>query len=160
MHTSRSAALALVLAVLAIACLGRKLDKKKIEQNIHDELLTKGVNMKLIDCPAGRPLSAGDKFDCTGIDSDGETLVFHVTQTDAAGSFKWEMDGMVLNLAKIGDSIESKVGRNADVQCPEKSVIMQVGHSFTCNVDIGGKGHKVLLTLTDTTGRVTWKLLD
>jgi Domain of unknown function (DUF4333) len=151
--------LVLFLAVLSVACM-RKLDNKKIEQNIQDELTTKGVAMKSLSCPSGRALNSGDTFDCTGVDADGETLVFHVTQTDGKGTIKWEMDGMILNLAKIGDSIEAKVGKNADVQCPEKSVIVKVGHSFQCNVDISGKMHKVLLTLADTTGRVTWKLLD
>lgn len=160
MRTHDAAAACLLLAVFAVACFAKKLDNKKIEQNIQNELSTKGVAMKSISCPAGQAVTAGVTFDCTGVDSDGETLVFHVKETDGSGSFKWEMDGMILNLAKIGDSIEAKVGKNADVQCPEKSVIVKVGHSFQCNVDITGKSHKVLLTLADTTGRVTWKLLD
>jgi hypothetical protein len=160
MTLRRALALAAVSLAASACCGAGKLDDTKLESSITTELAGKGVVMKSIDCPSGRPQKAGDKFDCSGVDEDGEKLVFHVEQTDGHGGFSWKMDGMIINKKKVGDAIEAKLHKSADVQCSEKAVILNVGQSFTCDAIVEGKTHKVQLTLTDASGNVSWKLLN
>lgn len=145
----------MVLAAAILAC--GKVEHTKVEQSIKDKLATKKVDLKSLTCP-DRPLKKGDKFDCNAEDVDGQPLVFHVEQMDAKGSVDWKLDGMIIDMASVGDNIEKTVGAAADVQCPNKSVILKVGQSFTCDAQIGAQKHKVVLTLTDDQGTVSWKL--
>src|SRR5271167_2966945 len=87
-------------------CKGAHLDDTKIEGLIQTELQGKGVTMKSVDCPPDRPLKKGDSFTCSGVDSEGEALVFRVEQLDDAGTISWKMDGMIINQKKVGDGIE------------------------------------------------------
>jgi hypothetical protein len=152
-HQVRVASL---VALLAGGCLNH-LDDRKVEQEIETFLKSKGVTIKSVDCPPDRPLKKDDTFTCSGIDADNEALVFRVKQTDGHGAIFWEMDGMLINQQKVGDGIERQVGTKVDVQCPEKSLIMKVGSSFTCPVLVKGKTEHVLLTLVNDKGDVTWK---
>lgn len=88
------AAVGLILAALALAACNTlaALDDEVIEQNIRDELQSQvGVTLTSVDCPADRPLLAGDVFECTATGSDGRELVITVTQDDAAGNVNWEV---------------------------------------------------------------------
>src|SRR5437660_1107330 len=107
----------MVLAVTILAC--GKVSHTKVEQSIKDKLAAKGVGITSVTCP-DRPIKKGDTFDCDGVDSDGQKLSFHVEQTDAQGSVDWKLDGMIINMQSVGDSIEKTVGTAADVQCPNK----------------------------------------
>jgi hypothetical protein len=161
MKTELLAGLAVVAVAIALpSCKPTKLDHKKMEDMINSELTAKGVALKSVSCPDDRKIKSGDTFDCTGIDSDDEHLVFTVDQQDDIGTIKWKLDGMIINKEKIGDSIEKKVGATADVQCPSKTVIVKVGGTFNCDVMIDAKKHHVLLTLTNAAGDVTWKIVD
>lgn len=142
------------LSVLAAGC-GR-VDHTKVEDSIRTELKSKNVGLKSVSCP-DRPVKAGDTFDCTGIDEAEQHLVFTVTQSEG-GNVDWKLDGMIIDQATIGDSIEHQVGKSADVKCPGKAVILKPNQSFTCPVDIEGKTHQVLITLTDKQGNVSWKI--
>jgi hypothetical protein len=147
----------MVLGFTILAC--GKIQHAKVEQSIRDKLATKGLALTTLTCP-DRPIKKGDTFDCNGTDSDGQALTFHVEQTDEKGAVDWKLDGMIINKAKIGDSIEKTVGAAADVRCPEKTVVMKVGESFTCDVHVGSQVKKVDLTLTNDKGDVTWKIKD
>ncbi len=147
----------MVLALTILAC--GKIQHAKVEQSIRDKLATKGLALTSLTCP-DRPIKKGDTFDCDGTDSDGQHLTFHVEQTDDKGNVDWKLDGMIINKAKIGDSIEKTVGAAADVRCPEKTVVMKVGESFTCDVHVGSQVKKVDLTLSNDKGDVTWKIKD
>ncbi len=146
-----------IAAVVASGCGLFKLDHGKIEKSIQAEVKAKGVDLTSVTCPS-RPIKKGDTFDCDGVDTDGQKLVFHVDQTDDKGSISWKLDGMIINQRKVGDDIEKKVGATADVQCPEKAVILKVGESFTCDVVMADGKHKVTLTLSDSTGTVAWRV--
>jgi hypothetical protein len=146
-----------LVATASFLAAGCNIDHSKVEDSIRQGLKEKGVNLKSVDCPADRRIKKGDTFDCTGVDEGGQHLVFTVTQGDG-GNVNWKLDGMIINQAKLGDSIEHKVGKAADVKCPEKTVILKPGQSFTCDVDVDGKTHKVLITLQDKEGNVAWKI--
>lgn len=158
-HLANRLTLALVAAasLFAVGC-GTKIDHAKVEDSIKKGLKDKNVTLKSVSCPEGRAAKTGDSFDCTGIDEGGQHLVFTVTQNDDHGNIAWKLDGMIIDQAKIGDSIEHKVGKAADVKCPGKTVILKPGQSFTCPVDVEGKTHSVLITLTDKDGNVSWKI--
>ena len=143
-----------LLPALSSGC--GKLDDKKIEASVQAELASKGVKLKIFDCPEGRPLKKGDTFECSGVDQDGRALTFHVEQMDDSGNISWKMEGLIIDQAKLGDSIEAKVGKTADVQCPSKTLIVKIGETFTCPVMINGEKHSVRITLTNDKGDVTW----
>jgi len=132
---------------------------KKIEASVRLGLGAKGVTLKSLSCPDGRPIKSGDTFDCAGVDQDDKALTFHVVQADNTGDVTWKMEGMIVDQTKIGDSIESKVGHAADVQCPAKIVIMKIGEAFTCPVLIEGKTRSVRMVLMNENGDVSWTTL-
>jgi hypothetical protein len=144
-----------LLPALVLGC--GKLDDKKIEASVQAELASKGVKLKVFDCPEGRPLQKGDKFDCSGVDQDGRALTFHVEQMDDAGNVNWKMEGVIIDEAKFGDRIEAEGGKAADVQCPSKVLIVKKGDVITCPVIINGEEHTIEITLTNDEGKVSWK---
>ena len=147
----------MVLGFTILAC--GKVQHAKVEQSIRETVAAKGLALTSVTCP-DRPIKKGDTFDCDGVDSDGQHLTFHVEQKDDKGNVDWKLDGMMINKQKIGDSIEKAVGAAADVRCPEKTVVMKVGESFTCDLHVGAQMKKVELTLTDDKGNVSWKIKD
>lgn len=159
------AALPSTAAILAVALLatGCKVDKAKVEKSITDECASKGIKLKSVACPADVKAKKGDKFDCKGETEDGDNVVFHVTQTDGAGSIEWTLDGQILHQAKIGDSLEAaideKVHVKADVKCPDKSIILLPGKSFVCDATVDGQTKKVDITLSED-GGYSWKVRD
>ncbi len=155
----RTAVVAAALCLLTIPSCKPRLDAKKIEKSIGSEFEAKDIKLRSITCPANVPIKQGDKFDCEASDSEGQSLVVHVEQTDNAGSISWKLDGMIINMQKVGDSIEAKVGQSADVKCPEMNMILRVNESFTCDATIAGGPHKVAITLTDSSGNVAWKVV-
>ena len=154
-----SAQLSLLAFSLFLVHCTKHLDHAKVEDSIKTALSAKGVTVKSVDCPADRAVKSGDEFTCSGIDSDGDALVFRVTETDDQGTISWKMDGMIIDQSKLGEGIQDKVGHAADVQCASKTLIMKVGESFTCPATVNGKAEHVELTLQDDKGDVAWKLV-
>ncbi len=65
-----------------------------------------------------------------------------------------------MDLAKIGDSIEKKIGEKVDVKCKSRFIIPKVDKTYKCDVDADGKSKTVAITFTDKKGNLTWKLVD
>jgi hypothetical protein len=161
-HLRTRHALALVATLSSASLLGceTKLDKGKLEGSITDACKAKGLELKSVDCPAERKAKKDDTFDCKGESKDGDKLVFHVTQTSDKGDIEWKLDGAILDVAKLGDSIESKIGKGADVKCPSKTIVLAKGKSLECKLSFEGKEAQVKLTAEDDDGNVSWKVLD
>jgi hypothetical protein len=157
MRTLLHRSAAVLVPVASFLAAGCTVDHAKLEDSIRTELKEKGVNLKSVDCPSGRSIKSGDTFDCTGVEGSGQHLLFIVTQGEER-SLSWKLDGMIINQAKVGDSVEHQVGKGADVKCPEKTMILKPGQSFTCDVDFDGKTRKALITLQDKNGTFTVKL--
>ena len=134
------------------------LDNKKIEDSIKTTVKDKGITMKSVSCPTGQKSSVGSKFECTGETEDGGKLKFQVEVTGSDGSIKWELEGKILDMSKIGDSIEKKVHESADVKCPEKSLVVKKGDVVDCDVEIEGKKQKLQIKAIDNDGNIEWKL--
>ena len=151
---SRPRLLALAsFALAAIAC--NSLDSKKLETNISSTLAEKGVEMKSVSCPA--TVKSGEAFACTGETKDGDKVTFDVTQK-GGGDVAWALRGQILDAQKLGDSIESKVGNKADVQCPKKTIILVKGTKVSCDVVVEGQKTKVDIVANDDQGNVEWKM--
>jgi hypothetical protein len=147
------------LAALALFVAGcMNLDAKKLEDNIRDTLKDKGVTLKSLTCPKDRKMKNGDKFTCDGETDDGDKVVFDVEQTSSSGDIKWNLRGAIIQADDLGDSIETKIGENADVKCPDKAMILPKGKKITCDVTVEGKKDKVVLKAIDDKGTVDWKL--
>ncbi|GAC1523378.1 MAG: hypothetical protein NVS3B10_23280 [Polyangiales bacterium] len=140
-------------AVAAFAC--NSLDSKKLESNISSTLTEKGVEMKSVSCPAN--VKSGEAFTCTGETKDGDKVTFDVTQK-GGGDVAWVLRGQILDAQKLGDSIESKVGNKADVQCPKKTILLVKGSKVSCDVVIDGQKSKVDIVASDDQGNVDWKM--
>jgi hypothetical protein len=134
------------------------LDNKKIEDSIKTTIKEKGITMKSVSCPTGQKSSVGSKFECTGETEDGGKLKFQVEVTGSDGSIKWELEGKILDMSKIGDSIEKKVHESADVKCPEKSLVVKKGDVVDCTVEIEGKKQKLQIKAIDNDGNIKWEL--
>lgn len=147
-----------LLATIVPACGLLKIDHKKVEKSIVSEAAAKGLDLTSVDCPKNIRMKAGDAFACNGVDSDGKKVSFRVDQVDGNGTISWKLDGMIIDKKKVGESIEKSVGASATVTCPAKTVVLNVGDSFTCDVAVGGRTRKVTITLTDTKGNVSWKI--
>jgi hypothetical protein len=154
----RRIAVLTAVGVTVSACGLMKIDHKKVEQSIKTQAAAKGLDLTSIDCPKNIPLKQGEAFACNGVDADGKNVSFRVDQTDSKGDIQWKLDGMIIDKQKVGDSIEKSVGAAADVTCPAKTVVLNVGDSFTCDVKIAGNTRKVTITLTNTKGDVSWKI--
>ena len=139
---------------LLLAC---SIDNKKVEQSVIDTMKDKGVKMKSVSCPTGKPMKSGTKFDCTGTSDDGVDMTFHVEETDGSGTIKWELDGLILDKKKLGDGLEKDLGGGADIKCPEKTVIIHKGTTFDCDYEKDGEKGTVTLTADDDKGNFTVK---
>lgn len=159
LHLLQSTTAMLAFALLATGC---TIDKKKLESSITAECKAKGITLKSVDCPGDRKAKKGDAFDCNGETEDGDKVVFHVTQLDG-GAIEWKLDGQILNQAKVGDSLEKAIDEKthvkADVKCPEKTIILLKGKSFTCDATVDDKTKKVDITLGEGDS-YSWKVQE
>ena len=154
-RTVAKVAAAGIASLLMMAC---SLDNKKIEESIRSTIKDKGITMKSVSCPTGQKASVGSKFECTGETDDGGKLKFQVEVTGSDGSIKWELEGKILDMKKLGDSIEKKVHESADVTCPDKSLVVKKGDVVDCTVEIDGKKDKLQIKALDNDGNVEWKV--
>jgi Domain of unknown function (DUF4333) len=149
------------LVALGVLTSGCTVDKKKVEGSITDEFKSKGIKLKSVDCPANQKAKKGETFDCKAETDDGDKLTIHVTLNDNMGSLEWKLDGKILEEAKVGHSLEKaiddKAHVKADVTCPDKTIVLLSGKSFTCDATIDGKSKKVDITLGED-DNYTWKI--
>jgi len=80
------------LFAIATAACNPTLDDSALEQQISSGITEQtGTGVATIDCPSGRPLQAGDTFNCTATTDDGTTLTITVVQNDNQGNVHWEV---------------------------------------------------------------------
>ena len=145
-------------ALVSFTLMACTLDNKKIEDSIRTTIKDRGITMKTVACPSGQKSSVGSKFECTGETEDGGKLKFQVEVTGAGGDIKWELEGKILDLKKLGDMVEKQVHESADVTCPEKSMVVKKGDVVECDVEIEGKKQKLEIKAVDNDGNVKAQL--
>jgi hypothetical protein len=132
------------------------LDPRKVEDAIREDIARQGATaIPNISCPAGRSTAPGSKFDCSGSDDEGHSVVTHVWMDGT--KFRWKVEGKLVTEDVIGHEIEKDIGRGADVRCPAKTVVLDVGQSFTCDVVMSGRTSKVKITLRALPAWFAWE---
>jgi hypothetical protein len=159
MHRTHTLALAVVASLSFVAC-KPKIDNGKVEDSIKSGLKEKGVELDSVSCPKDLPAKKGNDFACTGKSKEGDEFEVNVEQTDDNGTISWKLKEGILDTAKLGDSIEKKIGEKADVKCPSKLISPKPGTKFDCDVTVEGDKKKVEITIEDKEGNLKWKILE
>lgn len=152
----------LVLPAAFAGC-ERLLDIERAEAAIKSGL-TEQLEMPFasVECPESRAMKAGDVFMCTAVAETGGDLRIQVTQTDGSGAINWKVtDGdKVLSLTKLEEQIKEGLVRqlnvDAAVACGGKLRVAKAGQTLECTATAGSESRKVLVTMDDDKGNVTW----
>jgi hypothetical protein len=119
-----------------------------------------GVHVKTVACPKDPEARKGATFDCTvtGIDGTSGTVV--AIQRDDQGDVR--IAAPFLHMREAEASISSQLNAQSDtkikVTCPEV-IVPRAGKTFLCEATDGKVTRKVGITLTDSNGKFTFKLL-
>jgi Domain of unknown function (DUF4333) len=83
----------IVMAALALTGCTQVLDEEELEaeisSGIEEQTEATGVT---VNCPSDVPLEEGNTFTCSATSADGDVGEVQVTQTDAEGNVRWELN--------------------------------------------------------------------
>lgn len=117
-----------------------------------------------VTCPESRAMKAGDVFECKAVAETGGDLDVQVTQNDDSGAINWKLTNgdKVLSLTalekQIRDGLASQLKVDAAVACGGKMRVAVAGQTIECTATAGADSRKVLVTMDDDKGNVTWAL--
>jgi len=134
-----------------------KIDSKRLENDIEEELEGKGVKIKRVKCPK-RKIQAGDEFTCEGKTKDGDEFEVEVEQSDNPGDMKWELVGTIVGQEAVEDMIEGEVPKDTEVDCDGAIRIMTKGDKFKCDVTVDGDEGELVVKVKSDEGKVEWKI--
>ena len=159
MKLASRAALA-ALALVSLAGCKQKIDPSKVEALCQTALKDSDIEPKTVTCPKDQEVRKGNDFECTATTEDGDELKMSVTQEDDKGTVFVKVKSGTMDLAKVGDSIEKKIGKEADVKCKSRFVIPKIGKKYRCDVTVDGKDATVEITFEDKKGNLKWKVIE
>ena len=90
--------LAVIVSVMVAGCDGtltvtRFLDMDRLETTLTEGLEEQtGVVIESVECPNDVPLEAGNEFECTATDDQGNIGTIIVTQDDDEGNITWRLE--------------------------------------------------------------------
>ena len=142
----------------------RMLDIDKVEGAIKTGLAEQlEIPFATVTCPESRTMKAGDAFECKAVAETGGDLTVQVTQNDDSGAISWKLtDGdKVLSLAKLEEQIKEGLARQLNVDAAVtcgggKMRVAKAGQTLECTATAGAESRKVLVTMDDDKGNVTW----
>ncbi len=103
-----------LLAPIALAACGQRLDTAKLEEDLKKGMMNKWVlPVKSVKCPENIVAKAGDTFECISTMKDGTTLGIKVKQTNDKGAIEWAPDLSVHDESKKKDKGKDK-GKGED----------------------------------------------
>ena len=161
---ARGLALTAILgATTTLAGCERMLDITKVEAAIKSGL-TEQLEMPFasVTCPESRAMKAGDVFECKAVAETGGDLTVQVTQNDDTGAINWKLTNgeKVLSLTKLEEQIKDGLARqlnvDAAVACGGKMRVAKAGQTLECTATAGAESRKVLVTMDDDKGNVSW----
>jgi hypothetical protein len=153
---------------------GNKLDDVKLEDTIKADLAKAAGDSTTVsvDCPADVQIKSGATSQCTAT-IGSQALVYKVEQTDDQGNVTYTRTKAVLNLdtaqSVVAGQIADQVGGDWTMDCSpagaERLYVIAVAGTFTCDVsgtnkDGDAQTAKVVLTVKDLDGNVSWKTAD
>ncbi|MGQ0609404.1 MAG: DUF4333 domain-containing protein [Chloroflexota bacterium] len=101
MKRSHQAFPALIFTIAAVALAGcggsltvtRYIDVDRLESTLADGLTEQtGATIESVECPEEIAMEAGNEFECTATDDQGNTGIVTVTQDDDQGSITWKLE--------------------------------------------------------------------
>lgn len=131
------------------------------------EVVTEGLKEEIdvdfdVTCPKDIEIRKGDTFDCTAIDPDDYEVIVRSTQTDADGTFDWEIVEYY-NTEKLEASIAEGLKEQAKidftVECPEE-VEMAVGADYACVATDPDGEETTIATETTEDGDINWEPVE
>ena len=147
----------LVLPFVLVGC-KNEIDSNLLVKTVEDGTAAKHLKLKTLDCPKGRPVKSGDVFTCTGMSIEGQPVTIQVTQKDDEGNVQWELQGMILEVAKIKSDILPKLGDGIALACPHEVTVTAIGETTTCKITKDGETGQLHITMDDAQGNVSYKV--
>lgn len=154
---------ALAAAFALVGCT-RNLSMEAVKKAIADGIASQqGLKVASVDCPAARPLKAGDTFECVAAPSGGGKLTVKVSQRDDSGNISWEVvktEGL-LDLGKVEASIRTGLKEQAKVEatasCGEHWRATRAGDTFECQAKTAdGQTVPIVVSVKDAEGNISW----
>jgi hypothetical protein len=156
---------ALLAATALVAGCERMLNIDGVKAAVKSGLAEQTGITFAVSCPDSRAIKAGDTFECKAVADAGGDLTVKVTQKDDDSNIAWELtnENKLLSLAalekQVTDGLAQQLKVNAAVDCGGKKMrIAEAGKTFECTAKAGDESRKVLVTMDDDQGNVTWAL--
>jgi hypothetical protein len=150
MHRSKLSILGVVLAASAlVAGCGKVIKKDSLEGGIKSAFEKAGLKLKSAECPADRPVKAGDVFDCTGELDEGGKVTVNVTQKNDTGHVSFDIVGFVFTEATVNELLTKAAGSKVEAKCTKKVAVLRKGESVSCEYKIGENTDKIEYTAAD-----------
>lgn len=121
------------------------------------------ISRPLVRCPSHVPDRVGTVVTCT-TELDGQALSVTVNVTAAHGRAHLTPTSAIVAKGKaesqLAASLAPKLGAAVQVFCPGPALlVVQAGHSFRCTVDTGGKQRQLVVTVTNISGGLRYRML-
>jgi hypothetical protein len=162
----RAFALAAVLASAAVlvAC-GEKLNARKAESVIRDDLNTRfaaqSLKLSAVVCPEQVRMKQGNGFTCQAQFEGGGTLPVEVAQTDDKGTIEWTVKQRLLLGAVVEKQIVDKAqagGQEIAVSCGDRVRVVVPQAKFQCMAkDTAGRLLVFDVVVQNEEGDVHWE---
>lgn len=139
------------LTIFAVGCT-KTLNKESLETNIKATYEKKGIKMKSLDCPAGKPFKAGDSFECNGELDEGGKISIVVKQKDDKGNLDLDVTGLVIKEDEVSEVLTKEGGgAKIEAKCPKKVSILRKGETVSCQFSGAATGKVDYTTADDKT---------
>ncbi len=135
-----------------------------VERRIASELASSlHISPPAVHCPGPIPARVGTKFTCTAV-IDGQVLQVVGTVTGTHGNVEVHPSDAVIMASKaeaeIAKSLSARLGRPVPVSCDVPPVLVApVGHSFECTATIAGVRRRIVVTVVNLSGELSFRVL-
>lgn len=125
--------LGLGLGLTLTACGNKSLDANKLEGQIRSRVKAGGVTLTRLNCPGGREVKRGDRFQCRGQASNGVPITVAVVQTSSGGNVSWNVTRGLLDVTEIEQAIQTEAPGEVTVDCQSPDLVAaRDGDALTC----------------------------
>lgn len=124
---------------------------------------TYGIPAPLVHCPSHVPAKKGARARCT-TELDGQSVEITVLVTSPHGGAELRPTSAVVAKGKAESQLGASLGRRglvgAEVFCAGPALlVVKPGHSFTCSADAAGVQRQLVVTVTDLSGMLSYRVL-
>jgi Domain of unknown function (DUF4333) len=140
------------------------LSSASVEAKIASELAQSyGIASPPVHCPRSMPAEVGSTFTCVAT-LEGQPLPVAGTVTSSRGHVEVHPTSAVVVAdtaeAEMGKNLSTTFGQPVTVACPiPELLVAPVGHSFECTANVAGVNRKVVVTVTNLAGDLSYHVL-